>query len=454
MNLDELEDFFGNRLTTSKSIRLEHSRDESWHIPSNIPDAIIFPETTEEVSRIIKFAYKNNFPVIPFGTGTALEGHVHAVNGGITINSINMNRIIEVNNNDMDCRVQAGVTRKDLNEYLRDSGLFFPIDPGANASIGGMCATRASGTNTVKYGTIREQVIGLEVVMPDGQIINTGTRARKSAAGYDLTHLMLGSEGTLGFISEISLRLHGRPEAVSAGVCSFSDLKGAVDTVIEAVQVGLPLSRIELLDEAQIVAINKYKNTNHKEVPTLFVEIQGSPLGIKEQSEKFKEISESNNILNYDWSDRSEEIEKLWSARHDAYYAALNLAPGKKAFTTDICVPISQLTECILETKKDIEDSNIIAPIVGHVGDGNFHLIMLLDPDDKNEVKEAKLLNDKLVNRALKMQGTSTGEHGIGIGKKDYLKVELGNSVEVMSQIKKAIDPTNIMNPGKIFEIN
>ena len=454
MNLDELEDFFGNRLTTSKSIRLEHSRDESWHIPSNIPDAIIFPETTEEVSRIIKFAYKNNFPVIPFGTGTALEGHVHAVNGGITINSINMNRIIEVNNDDMDCRVQAGVTRKDLNEYLRDSGLFFPIDPGANASIGGMCATRASGTNTVKYGTIREQVIGLEVVMPDGQIINTGTRARKSAAGYDLTHLMLGSEGTLGFISEISLRLHGRPEAVSAGVCSFSDLKGAVDTVIEAVQVGLPLSRIELLDEAQIVAINKYKNTNHKEVPTLFVEIQGSPLGIKEQSEKFKEISESNNILNYDWSDRSEEIEKLWSARHDAHYAALNLAPGKKAFTTDICVPISQLTECILETKKDIEDSNIIAPIVGHVGDGYFHLIMLLDPDDKNEVKEAKLLNDKLVNRALKMQGTSTGEHGIGIGKKDYLKVELGNSVEVMSQIKKAIDPTNIMNPGKIFEIN
>lgn len=454
MNLNELEDFFGNRLTTSKSIRLEHSRDESWHIPSNIPDAVVFPETTEEVSRTIKFAYKNNIPVIPFGTGTALEGHVHAVNGGITINSANMNRIIEVNNDDMDCRVQAGVTRKDLNEFLRDSGLFFPVDPGANASIGGMCATRASGTNTVKYGTIREQVIGLEVVMPDGQIINTGTRARKSAAGYDLTHLMLGSEGTLGFISEISLRLHGRPEAVSAGVCSFSDLKGAVDTVIEAIQVGLPLSRIELLDEAQIAAINKYKNTKHKELPTLFVEIQGSPLGIKEQSEKFKEISESNNILNYDWSDRSEEIEKLWSARHDAYYAALNLAPGKKAFTTDICVPISQLTECILETKKDIEDSNIIAPIVGHVGDGNFHLIMLLDPEDKNEVKEAKLLNDKLVNRALRMQGTSTGEHGIGIGKKDYLKVEQGNSVEVMSQIKKAIDPTNIMNPGKIFEIN
>lgn len=454
MNLEELKDFFGDRLTTSKSVRLEHSHDESWHIPKNIPDAVVFPETTEEVSRIIKFAFKNKIPVIPFGTGTALEGHVHAVNGGITINSVNMNSIIEVNNEDMDCRVQAGVTRKDLNEYLRDSGLFFPVDPGANASIGGMCATRASGTTTVKYGTIREQVIGLEVVMPDGRVINTGTRARKSAAGYDLTHLMLGSEGTLGFITEISLRLHGRPEAVSAGVCSFSNLKGAVDTVIEAIQIGLPLSRMELLDEAQISAINKYKKTNHEEVPTLFVEIQGTPLGIKEQAEKFKGIAESNEVLNFNWSDRSEEIERLWNARHEAYYAVLNLAPGKKAFTTDICVPISRLTECILETKKDIKESNIIAPIVGHVGDGNFHLIMLLDPDNKNEVEQAKILNEKLLKRAIEMKGTSTGEHGIGIGKKDYLKIEQGLSVDVMAQIKKAIDPTNIMNPGKIFELN
>jgi len=451
MNLKELEDFFGDRLTTSKSIRLQHSHDESWHIPSNIPDAIVFPETTEEVSKIIQFAYKNKTPVIPFGTGTALEGHVHAVNKGITINSSNMNRIIEVNNADMDCRVQAGVTRNDLNNFLRDSGLFFPVDPGANASIGGMCATRASGTNSVKYGTIREQVIGLEVVLPDGKIINTGSRARKSAAGYDLTHLLLGSEGTLGFISEVSLRLHGRPEAICAGVCNFSDLKGTVDTVIEAIQVGLPLSRIELLDEVQIRAINKYKKTDHEEKPTLFIEIVGSPLGVKEQIERFKEISFLNNVINFDWSDNREEIDKIWSARHDAYYAALNLAPGKKAFTTDVCVPISRLTECILETKKDIENSNIIAPIVGHVGDGNFHLIMLLDPENIKEVDEAKILNDKLVNRALRMQGTSTGEHGIGIGKKNYLKAEHGLSVEVMEQIKQAIDPKNIMNPGKIF---
>ena len=454
MEYDELKGFLGDRLTTSKAIRLEHSHDESWHLPENIPDAITYPETSEEVSKIIKFAYQNDIPVIPFGTGTALEGHVHALKGGITINSSKMNQIIELNNSDMDCRVQAGVTRKELNDYIRDTGLFFPVDPGANASIGGMCATRASGTTTVKYGTIREQVMGLEVVMPDGKIIKTGTRARKSAAGYDLSHLMLGSEGTLGFITEINLKLHGRPEAVSAGVCTFKDLKGAIDTVIESIQIGLPLSRIELLDEVQIKAINEYKKTSHEIGPTLFVEIQGMPLSVKEQSEIFRDIANTNNILKFQWSDRSEEIEILWGARHDAYYAALALAPGKKAFTTDICVPISNLADCIIETKKDIEQSNIIAPIVGHVGDGNFHLIMLLDPENEKEVSEAKHLNDKLVNRALKMEGTSTGEHGIGIGKKEFLKTEQGLSVEIMSQIKKAIDPKNIMNPGKIFDIN
>ena len=454
MGFGELKDFLGDRLTTSKAIRLEHSHDESWHVPKNIPDAITYPKTSEEVSKIICFANKNSIPVIPFGTGTALEGHTHALKGGITINSSNMNQVVELNKADMDCRVQAGITRKELNNYIKDTGLFFPVDPGADASLGGMCATRASGTNTVRYGTIREQVLGLEVVMPDGKIINTGTRARKSAAGYDLTHLMLGSEGTLGFITEINLKLHGRPEAISAGVCTFNDLKGAVDTVIESIQIGLPLSRIELLDEVQISAINQYKKTSHEIAPTLFVEIQGTPLGVKEQSEIFKEIANTNNALKYQWSHRSEEIETLWSARHDAYYAALSLAPGKKAFTTDICVPISKLANCILETKKDIQNSSIIAPIVGHVGDGNFHLIMLLDPDNKEEVSEAKLLNDKLVNRAIRMEGTSTGEHGIGIGKKEYLKIEQGLSVEVMSQIKKAIDPKNIMNPGKIFEVN
>ena len=454
MEFDELKGFLGDRFTTSRAIRIEHSHDESWHVPKNIPDAITYPNNTNEVSKIISFAYKKNIPVIPFGTGTALEGHTHALKGGITINSCNMNKVIELNKADMDCKVQAGITRKELNNYIKDTGLFFPVDPGADASLGGMCATRASGTNTVRYGTIREQVMGLEVVMPDGKIINTGTRARKSAAGYDLTHLMLGSEGTLGFITEINLKLHGRPEAISAGVCTFKDLKGAVDTVIDSIQIGLPLSRIELLDEVQIKAINQYKKASHEVGPTLFVEIQGTPLGVKEQSEIFKEIANTNNALKFQWSDRSEEIEVLWSARHDAYYAALSLAPGKKAFTTDICVPISKLTDCILETKKDIEKSNIIAPIVGHVGDGNFHLIMLLDPENEKEVSEAKLLNDKLVNRALKMEGTSTGEHGIGIGKKEYLKIEQGLSIEVMSQIKKAIDPKNIMNPGKIFEIN
>ena len=451
MDLSELENLFGDRLVTSESVRSQHSHDESWHVPENLPDAVVFPETSNEVSRIISFGFKNYIPVIPFGTGTAIEGHVHAVNGGIKIDSRNMNKVIQVNMEDMDCRVQAGVTREELNSFLRDTGLFFPVDPGANASIGGMCSTGASGTNTVKYGTIREQVIGLEVIMPDGKIIQTGSRARKSSAGYDLTHLMLGSEGTLGFISEISLRLHGRPEAISAGVCSFSELDGAVNTVIEAIQIGLPLSRIELLDELQIKAINQYKKTSHEEKPTLFIEIHGTPLGVREQIEKFEEIAKENSLINFNWSDQQEEIDKLWSARHSALYAALSLAPGKKSFTTDICVPISSLTECILETKKDLESSTIIAPIVGHVGDGNFHLILLLDPENEDEVNEAKDINDRLVTRALKMGGTCTGEHGIGLGKKEHLRKEKGISVDVMAQIKKALDPNNIMNPGKIF---
>ena len=451
MDLSKLEKIFGERLVTSKAVRIQHSHDESWHVPNSIPDAVIFPESSNEVSIILKFANERRIPIIPFGAGTSLEGQVHALKGGITINSIYMNRIKEINLEDMDCKVQPGVTREDLNLSLRDTGLFFPIDPGANASIGGMCSTGASGTNTVKYGTIKQQVMGLKVVMPDGEIIKTGSRARKSSAGYDLTQLMLGSEGTLGYITEIDLKLYGRPEAISAGVCNFKNLDGAVNTVIEAIQIGLPLSRIELLDEVQIKAINKYKSTNHDEKPTLFIEIHGSPLGVKEQIQQFQMISKENDSIKFDWSDQQTEIDRLWSSRHNAYYAALNLCPGKKAFTTDVCVPISSLTECILETKRDIEASNIIAPIVGHVGDGNFHLILLLNPEDKDEVSEAKKINDNLVERALKMKGTSTGEHGIGIGKKDFLKTEKGNSVNIMSQIKKSIDPNNIMNPGKIF---
>ena len=451
MDLSKLENIFGERLETSEAIRLQHSHDESWHVPKSIPDAVIFPKNSDEVSLILNFANKRKIPVIPFGAGTSLEGQVHALKGGITINSLYMNKIKEVNLEDMDCKVQPGVTREDLNLFLRNTGLFFPIDPGANASIGGMCSTGASGTNTVKYGTIRQQVMGLKVVMPDGEIIKTGSRARKSSAGYDLTQLMLGSEGTLGFITEINLKLHGRPDAISAGVCNFNNLQGAVNTVIEAIQIGLPLSRIELLDEVQIRAINDFKNTTHNESPTLFIEIHGSTLNVKEQILRFEEISKNNGLIEFEWSDQQTEIEKLWNSRHNAYYAALSLCPGKKAFTTDVCVPISSLTECILETKKDIENSNIVAPIVGHVGDGNFHLILLLNPDDQKEVNEAKKINDRLVERALRMKGTSTGEHGIGIGKKDFLKTEKGNSIDIMSKIKQSIDPNNIMNPGKIF---
>ncbi len=451
MNLSELKEIFGERLSTTDSVRKHHSSDESWHIPENLPDAVIFPNNSEEVSLIIKFANDKEIPIIPFGAGTSLEGQIHAVNGGITINTMNMNKILNINKDDMDCVVQPGVTRNDLNEFLKDTGLFFPVDPGANATLGGMCATRASGTNTVRYGTIREQVMGLEVVMPNGQIIKTGTRARKSAAGYDLTHLMLGSEGTLGVITEITMKLHGRPEAVSAAICPFSEIEEAVNTVIEAIQVGLPLSRIELLDEIQIMAINRHEKMELEEKPTLFVEIQGSALGVREQIEIFGEIAETNNVLKFDWSDQLETINKLWSARHGAYYAALALDPGKKGFTTDVCVPISRLTECILETKKDLEESEILAPLVGHVGDGNFHLIMLLDPDNNEEVSKAKKFNEKLIDRALEMGGTSTGEHGIGLGKKDCLIKERGLSIEFMKNIKKALDPKNIMNPGKIF---
>ena len=453
MDLSKLEKIFGERLSTSETIRLQHSHDESWHVPKSIPDAVVFPQSSYEVSIILNFANERKIPVIPFGAGTSLEGQVHALKGGITINSLHMNKIKEVNLEDMDCKVQPGVTREDLNLFLRDTGLFFPIDPGANASIGGMCSTGASGTNTVKYGTIRQQVMGLKVVMPDGEIIKTGSRARKSSAGYDLTHLMLGSEGTLGFITEIDLKLHGRPDAISAGVCNFNNLNGAVNTVIEAIQIGLPLSRIELLDEVQIRAINEYKNTKHDEKPTLFIEIHGSPLGVKEQIQQFEEISKDNGLIKFDWSDQQAEIDKLWSSRHNAYYAALSLCPGKKAFTTDVCVPISSLTECILETKKDIESSNIIAPIVGHVGDGNFHVTIVYDPSKENEYKYIRDFSNKLINKALELEGTITGEHGIGLQKKEYLIKEHPKSIPYMKKIKQAFDPNHIMNPGKVFDI-
>ena len=391
-------------------------------------------------------------PIIPFGTGTSLEGHVAALHGGVCLDVSGMNQVLEVNENDLDCRVQAGVTRKQLNQHLRNSGLFFPIDPGADASLGGMTATRASGTNAVRYGTMRENVLGLTVVTADGRIIRTGTRARKSSAGYDLTRLFVGSEGTLGIITEIQLRLYGVPEAISAAVCSFETMEGAVNTTISTIQMGIPVARIELLDEVQVDAINRYSDFDYALKPTLFFEFHGTEAWVKEQAEMVKEISTEEGGSDFQWSTREQEKQKLWEARHNAYYAALALRPGSKGWATDVCVPISRLADCILETRSDIEESGQVVPLVGHVGDGNFHLLFLIDPE--NEEEELKLyqpLNDRLVERALRMGGTCTGEHGIGSGKIKYMEAEHGDSLDLMRQIKQAFDPDNLMNPGKML---
>jgi D-lactate dehydrogenase (cytochrome) len=363
-----------------------------------------------------------------------------------------MNQVLEVNENDLDCRVQAGVTRKQLNQHLRNSGLFFPIDPGADASLGGMTATRASGTNAVRYGTMRENVLGLTVVTADGRIIRTGTRARKSAAGYDLTRLFVGSEGTLGIITEIQLRLYGVPEAISAAVCAFDTLEGAVNTTISTIQMGIPVARIELLDEVQVGAINSYSNFDYELKPTLFFEFHGTEAWVKEQAEMVKEISSEEGGSDFQWETREQERKKLWEARHDAYYANLALRPGSKGWATDVCVPISRLAECILETRHDIDEHGLLAPLVGHVGDGNFHLLFLIDPQkEEEELKLYEPLNDRLVERALRMGGTCTGEHGIGSGKLKYMEAEHGDSLELMRQIKQAFDPHNLMNPGKVI---
>jgi len=392
-------------------------------------------------------------PVIPFGTGTSLEGHVAALHGGICLDVGQMKDVVRVSTADLDCTVQAGVTRKQLNEHLRDTGLFFPIDPGADASLGGMAATRASGTNAVRYGTMRENVLGLTVVLADGRIIRTGGRARKSAAGYDLTRLFVGSEGTLGVITEVTLRLYGVPEAMAAAVCSFPTLAGAVDTVIQTIQSGVPVARIELLDEVQMDAINRYSKLDYPLQPTLFCEFHGTEAGVAEQSEMVKAIAAENGAADFQWATRPEDRSRLWAARHTAYYAAIALRPGAKGWATDVCVPISRLAECILETKKDIVESRLLAPIVGHVGDGNFHLAFIIDPDDKDEMARAQALNDRMVHRALAMGGTCTGEHGIGYGKMNFLTAEHGEAVSVMRMLKKSLDPDNIMNPGKIVSI-
>ena len=450
----ELRELLGDRVSTSKAVREHHGNAEDY-FPIAPPDAVCFANTTEEVAEIVKLCARDAIPVIPFGTGTSLEGHVQALRGGITIDVTNMNELLDVNVEDLDCRVQAGVTRKQLNENLRDTGLFFPIDPGADASIGGMTATRASGTNAVRYGTMRENVIGLTVVLPDGRIIKTGGRAKKSAAGYDLTRLFVGSEGTLGIVTEIQLKLYGIPEAITSAVCQYPSLEDAINTVILTIQCGIPVARIELLDEKQMEACIAFSDLQgYESKPTLFFEFHGTTASAQEQAETVGGISDDFGGSAFAWSSTTEERNKLWQARHDAYYAALALAPGKKGIATDACVPISKLAECLLETRRDIDESGFLAPIVGHVGDGNFHLVILVDTDDEDEMHRAHELNDRLVHRTIALGGTCTGEHGIGCGKMDFLIAEHGgDAISVMRSLKTAIDPQNIMNPGKIIRV-
>ncbi|MBM3510513.1 MAG: FAD-binding protein [Alphaproteobacteria bacterium] len=448
----ELRALLGDRVSTAAAVRAHHGKDESYHAP-HLPDAVTFPETTEEVAAIVEICARHKAPIIPFGTGTSLEGHVMALHGGVTVALTNMKKIKRVSAADMDVTVEAGVTRKQLNEHLRDTGLFFPIDPGADASLGGMTATRASGTNAVRYGTMRENVLALKVVLPDGRIVETAHRARKSAAGYDLTRLFVGSEGTLGIVTEVTLRLYGIPEAISAAVCPFESIAGAVDAVILTIQSGIPVARVELMDAESMAALNRYAKLAYPEKPTLLLEFHGTPTGVREQVDQFRTIASENGGGDLKWATSTEDRAKLWQARHDAAYACMAMRPGKKVWPTDVCVPISRLADCIAETKRDLDGSFLFAPVFGHVGDGNFHVTFVLDPDDAKEIAEVERLNERLVMRALAMDGTCTGEHGIGSGKMKFLVAEHGEGVQVMRAIKKAIDPDDIMNPGKVLRV-
>ena len=440
---------YGARAVTSAAIREQHSHGEGL-ADAGMPDIVVFPQTNDEVASIVRVCNAARIPVIAFGVGTSLEGHVAALYGGVCIDLSQMSRVLEVNEADLDCRVQAGVTREQLNAELKGTGLFFPIDPGANATLGGMAATRASGTNAVRYGTMRENVLGLTVVTADGRIIRTGSRARKSSAGYDLTRLFVGSEGTLGIITEVQLRLYGLPEAMSAAVCQFADLKGAVDSVLVAMQLGIPVARIELLDDVQMDACIRYSElTGFEAKPTLFFEFHGTEAGVREQAEAIEAIAAEHGGSQFQWAIAQEERSRLWKARHNAYYAALALAPGRQAFATDACVPISRLTECVLETQADVVATGLIAPIVGHVGDGNFHLVVLFDPARPEERAKAEALAARVSLRAIRMGGTCTGEHGIGVHKLDALVAEHGEAVSLMKAIKRALDPNDILNPGK-----
>ncbi|GAB4521430.1 MAG: FAD-linked oxidase C-terminal domain-containing protein [Roseibium sp.] len=446
----KLTERFGDRCATSQALREQHGHTTTW-LANQPPDAVVFAESTEEVAEAVRICAERKVPVIPFGTGSSLEGHVNAPDGGVSIDLSRMNEVLEVNDQDLDCRVQAGVTRKQLNSYIRDTGLFFPIDPGADASIGGMAATRASGTNAVRYGTMKDAVLGLTVVTPDGRIIRTGGRARKSSAGYDLTRLYVGSEGTLGVITEVTLRLHGQPEAISGGVCPFPDIASACNAVITTIQMGLPVARIELLDEVQIRACNTYSKLGLAETPTLFVEFHGSEAGVREQSETFSAIADEFGVGPFEWATAAEDRSRLWTARHDAYWAGKTLKPEAEIMVTDVCVPISRLADCVAATAEDIRAEGFIAPIVGHVGDGNFHVQILVDLADPEERRRTEAFVERLALRAIDMGGTCTGEHGVGQGKMKYLAREHGEALEVMRAVKQALDPDNVMNPGKIL---
>lgn len=448
--LAELRALLGDRLSTAAAVREQHGRDESYHAP-HPPDAVAFAASTEEVSAIVKVCARHGTPVIPFGTGTSLEGHVAALQGGVCIDVSGMNAILEVRPEDMDVTVQAGVTRKQLNAHLRDTGLFFPIDPGADASLGGMCATRASGTNAVRYGTMRENVLSLTVVMADGRILRTAGRAKKSSAGYDLTRLFIGSEGTLGIITEVTLKLYGIPDTILSAVCPFPSVEDAVNTVILTIQSGVPVARIEFLDEAQMRAVNAYSKLSYAEQPHLFFEFHGSEGGVREQVELVQALAADHGGTDFQWSGSPEERDRLWQARHNAYYAGCAMVPGAEAFSSDVCVPISRLADCILETKKDIDASSVATTMVGHVGDGNFHVLFIVDPAKPGQMEEAKALNERIVRRAIAMDGTCTGEHGIGYGKMEFLEIEAGDDgLAVMRAIKHALDPANLLNPGKV----
>jgi D-lactate dehydrogenase (cytochrome) len=449
----ELQVLLGDRLSTSQAILEQHGQNESY-FPDTPPDAVAYAHNTQDVSEIVKICAKHNCPIVPWGVGTSLEGHALAVQGGVSLDLSEMSQVVEVYQEDLLIRVQPGITRETLNEELRATGLFFPVDPGANATIGGMTATRASGTTAVRYGTMKENVLALEVVLADGRIIRTGSRAKKSSAGYDLTNLMVGSEGTLGIITEITLRLQGQPEAIAAAVCDFPDVESAVNTVITAVQMGIPMARIEYIDDLSIESLNVYSQMGLPEKPHLFMEFHGTEASVTEQSETMKELVSEFGGGAFQWSTKTEDRTKLWKARHTAYFALKSLKPGFHGMSTDVCVPISKLAQAIMDTAQDAKDHGMFAPILGHAGDGNYHVLFLTDPDKPEELAMAKKLSHRMNDRALALGGTVTGEHGIGMGKMKYMAQEHGDGWSIMADIKRTLDPQNILNPGKVVQVN